>query len=86
MKTNLQIILSLFLCIGISSFAQVSSSSLSIATQNNPHSRIPAFFTFQENDRPAIAEFTNFLNRNYQLGDFSFQLLQKETDNIGFVH
>jgi len=86
MKTNLQIILSLFLCIGIPSFAQVSSSSLSSATQNNPHSRIPAFFTFQENDRPAIAEFTNFLNRNYQIGDFSFQLLQKETDNIGFVH
>ncbi len=86
MKTNLQIILSLFLCIGISSFAQVSSSSLSSASQNNPHSRIPAFFTFQENDRPAIAEFTNFLNRNYQIGDFSFQLLQKETDNIGFVH
>ncbi len=86
MKTKLQIILSLFLCIGISSFAQVSSSSLSSATQNNPNSRIPSFITFQDKDRPAIVDFPSFLIRNYQLGNYSFLLLQKETDNIGFVH
>ncbi len=87
MKLNLQIlIISVFLCVINQIQAQTKHGNSASSSSFNPNSRIPSFLTFQENDRPAVSDFPNFLNRNYQLGDFSFQLLQKETDNIGFVH
>ena len=87
MKLNLPLLFILVCFFGISQTKAITEqTNFTSSSSSNPHSRIPTFFAFQEKDRPAIAEFTNFLNRNYQLGDFSFQLLQKETDNIGFVH